>query len=318
MKKRRIDERLSVNDDVLSMTDGILHNIIEDSEFQPMVRGKNTELCIKKGNFSYSCKKNGLTITVIYTIFYPKSRANLENFLEKGLLNCKCDVGDKIIEINTWSLNGSLDPTLKSDISHEVNHIYQYHNGFTRNNGLYDIVSNIANDNGMDLRLRVPSFLIYYTFRHEVDSFAVQFYQLLKNGEIKDNGNVSDALRQFPTYQSVINCISYVKDKNNRNHVKQGIKMTGLTMNQWKHRVFSGIERFKEKLKRVYWRYVLEKQQKDRCFEATMKIETRFISRYGVINEEIEPMFEFDNDESGHKQKKLSKYTKHNNKTVQQ
>lgn len=60
--------------------------------------------------------------------------------------NCVSDFETQSIGLRLVCVNGKPNDEFNSSIQHEVNHIYQYANGASKNETLYDRVVKIAND----------------------------------------------------------------------------------------------------------------------------------------------------------------------------
>ena len=186
--------------------------------------------------------------------------------LESGSLTCDADYDDEYITIVTAYIGNILKTDFIDDIHHEINHLLQYGKGFTKSNrvsNLYNTVTKIAHDSSLSLNYRVPSLLIYYTFRHEVDSFASQFYSLIKRSyhkasEIDTQKGFQKCIREFQPYVNLYKCIQIYNDNSSTIDVINGIKALPVNSETFELRIDKGVNRFMRKMRHVYQRCIIE------------------------------------------------------------
>lgn len=293
-RKINLNESKSVSDEVVRISEEIVAKITEDSENRKGFVGSVTNLVHKSGRFTYSTNSVIGDMTVEYTLFYFSGIAHYRYYEASGIFNCACDSDSNRIEVSGAVIGGVIEESFVTSIAHEVNHLYQYRKGFKRNDGLYGTIVDIAVDYNCDIQARVPSLLVYFTFGHEVDSFAVQFYQMLKHGTGDYKQGFESALLLFEPYTDIMWCVSYYKAHKNEDKVKEGIRLTGLTPKQWKIRVHFGLKRLRQKLYNAYCRYESETVLFKESADAKIGRSMRNFRNNGTTGIKLEPIFRFE------------------------
>ena len=289
---KRLDEWKSVSDEVVSISKGIYGKIVSDSENSETQLGRLTRIPMKRGQFLYNGGPVVGDLDIRYTLFLVDNDMQYEKLVETGALNCRSDADTGMVEINGYAYLGQCDNALLSHIAHEVNHLYQYGKGFQKNEELYNTVVTVLTDAGVSENEKVPSYIIYYTFKHEVDSFSAQFYQQLENGGIHNTSSLYEALCEFEPFAALESYINYMTEHRDEDDVRNGIVITGLTFRQWKHRAKSGINRFMRKMENVYHRFKIEQHDGNLTLEAKLQTTVNSIKQYGLLSECIEYAFE--------------------------
>ena len=213
-----------------------------------------------------------------------------ETLENNQLLNCSADDSNHSITINCAVINETFNKSLVSEIAHEVNHLYQYANGLEKNSDLYDKALIVINNDYLSNIGRYVGYAIYYTFKHETDSFATQFYYFIKESDSKCERGFDEMKNEFNAYKATKLCFnSVVKNKSNAD-VKRALNVIGLPYGKWKMRVENGIKRFDRKLMNVYHRHKIE-TNRGKTIESIVKRQLSLLERYDTINEGIEPQF---------------------------
>ena len=286
----KINEWLSVNNDVINLTKEIGKRIIALSSNSERMIGKYSGIPFSEGSFSLDTKTDIGKITVCYMMFHCDNTYAYDVLYADSALNCVADSDNNTVLIHSAFINGKVADDFIESIAHEVNHIYQYANGFHKNVDLYDAVVDTLNRYSMNNLSSFTAMLVYYTFKHEVDSFATQFYHFLKSGNY-ENCDFKQAANKFKYYKDVHYMYDTVfKDINNQ-YVISTIQRLGLTKKQWKHRVQSGIKRFDSKLMNVYRRYRIE-AIRESSVETIIRRHAFLTEKYGHLEEIIEPIYQ--------------------------
>lgn len=287
----RLDEWKSVSDEVVSISKGIFEKIVSDSENREKQLGRLTRIPMKRGQFLYNGGPVVGTLDIRYTLFLVDRETQYDKLLETGALNCRSDADTGVVEINGYTYLGQCDNAMLSHIAHEVNHLYQYGKGFRKNEELYNTVVTVLLDAGVSENEKIPSYIIYYTFKHEVDSFSAQLYQQLKKGVIRNTSSLYEALCEFEPFVVLERYMDYMTEHMDEDGVRNGIAATGLTFRQWRHRAKSGINRFKRKMENAYHRFKIEQQDSNLTLEAKLQTTVNDIKQYGLLSECIENVF---------------------------
>ena len=295
-----VQEWKSVNDDTIGLGSFISNEILKRSKRVKKTIGQYYGIPIKKGSFPYDVEDYiGVLdkITVKYTIYYCNDKDDYNKLLTHNALNCMADYDSAEIEINMAYIGKTLKSDFIEDINHEINHLIEIGNGSTKNETLYDSAVNIINDpNIPSIVEKSPAYLIYYTFKHEVDSFAVQFYTFLQNNvkEITDldyKTIFEKSKNSFSYYKSVENCYRMAMDNFESKEIQGTIRKMGMSSNAWKIRVEKGIKRMERKFYHVFERHFIELNNK-RFVEGKIKRDLLLSEQYNITEMTIEPIFE--------------------------
>ena len=283
-------EWLSVSDEVSEIAYNISDEIINDvSNRTDRKIGKINSIPFVEGNLTH--KANGVigNILVVYTIYYCNDDVDYRMLERNGALNCFADSDNNTIYIVSALIRGRIKDGFVSDISHEVEHLYQYSNGMAKNVNLYDSIMNVINDNSIEDVKKYPAYLVYYTFKHEVDAFATQFYHMLK--EYNSDVSFSEAKSKFYICQAITGLNAAVNNELPPDDVKDGVRLIGLTLKQWKNRVKRGTYRLEHKLMNVYHRYCIERLRST-TVEGIVSRQLHLYGQYQLLKETIEPIYE--------------------------
>lgn len=293
-----VDEWKSISDDTVAIASDIANEIIKDSEKCEKQVSSEHNILFKEGDFLYQV--NGVLgkineLQVNYTIYYCENETMYQVLYNAGALICDADYYEECIDISTAYVNGVLKEDLIDDIHHEINHLLQYGNDFTksdRTNNLYDTAVNIAQNTQYSMSYRVPSLLIYYTFRHEVDSFAAQFYSYIKRtynkaSQIDNQDGFSKCLNGFQPYKNLHNSILIYNDNSKSNDTINGIKALRINPDTFEFRIDKGVTRFMRKMRHVYQRCCME-LRRGKTNEWIFKRIPMLYEKYGTVNESFE------------------------------
>lgn len=283
-----IKEWKSVSDDTLAISSSVANEILKRSKSTAEKISSVNGTVFKDGSFDLDI--TGLDkLTVKYTIYYCQDRREYNELLRKGNLSCESDYFDAYIRVVIVYIDGQIEGDFIGDINHEINHILEVSKGFRktrRGMNLYTIATSIASDKSKSAPERSPAFLIYVTFNHEEDSFAVQYYSQLKNTyknprELDQYGMFEKTLEQFVPYQSAVAMIKMYNENCNEPEVIGTIKAMNLTVKSFENRVDKGMRRLKRKLYHAYERLVIELENNGMMPEQVMKVDRLVEERFG-------------------------------------
>lgn len=292
-----IEEWKSVSDDTVAIASDIANELIKESEkAEKKVSSEHTVL-FREGVFLYDvkgCLGKINKLQVNYTIYYCENETKYRDLYNEGALVCDADYYEEYINIVAAYVNGVLKGDLIDDIHHEINHLLQYGNDFTKSNrlvNLYDTAVNIAKDTQYSMNYRVPSLLIYYTFRHEVDSFAAQFYSYIKRtfnrSEIDNQDGFHKCLNGFQPYTNLRNSILIYNSDPKSSATINGIKALRINPDTFEFRIDKGVNRFMRKMRHVYQRCCIE-LRRGKTNEWVFSRIPMLYEKYGIIKEGFE------------------------------
>lgn len=101
--------------------------------------------------------------------------------------NCSANFEKAKLDLRLVTINGEPNEEFNSSIQHEVNHLYQYANGASKNKKLYDKIVTVANDKKSSIADRRIAFALYLTFTTEQDSFTNQYFAYLQQNKVPFN-----------------------------------------------------------------------------------------------------------------------------------
>lgn len=262
--KKIISEKLSVSDNVIQLTDICYNKFCEQVNVENINYSQIT--CCAYNEGVIKIPTNGLLktieeLTIKYTIYIVKNLTNYY-YIEQYLNNfCYASYDDKKIEIETVFLieEHKFVNDVKSIFSHGIGHLFQEDCGFkpsVNNKELYSKLLDYKKDSAKDKLLESVWKCLYYSFAHEQDAFAHQFYSYLKNK--KSVGEFGDEIELFGNYVDFYNSL-YNLLQIDSNKLNQILYSYGLTVNQFWKRVNFAHDRFAKKLSNAYKCYSREK-----------------------------------------------------------
>lgn len=285
-----INEWKSISDDVLKLSEIIFNRLLDDSKKMAKTIGRITSIPFKRGEFTINNEMIIGDISVRYTVYECGNNHDYDYLVNNSILNCSADNEDNSINISCARIGNEFIDDVVSDIAHEVNHLYQYSNGMQKKVDLYDRAMLVINNDYLSSIGRYVGYLLYYTFKHEQDSFVTQFYYYIKQNDSKCEHEFNAMCNDYQVYQTMTKCLSKVKQNKDHADVKRALSVVGMDYSRWKLRVENGIKRFERKLMNVYHRHMIE-TRRGKTIEGIVKRQLSLLERYDIINEEIEPQF---------------------------
>lgn len=266
--RRYINEWKSINHEVMQLSRYVSHIIWKDSfngeiKLSDMVKKPYIEGCFEininnafMGDHHFDIEK----MNIRYIMYMLDSYDEVGETMRINKFNSLFDRDTSTMTIICYSIKGKIHPDFIGDIYHEIEHLFQYGMGMEKRSDLYDMAIEGTKDEKDEIR-KVISFLIYFTFPHEQDAFANQFYGLLKSGKYKDNINGDELIMNETEYARYYSCLRMYKSFRNTymDHIREVLNRFGLTLEQFNKRVHYGGQRLKNKLLKVYQRYEYEK-----------------------------------------------------------
>lgn len=290
-----VKEELSVSDTVVKITNEIYTQLLNKLSVGKSFISKERNVVIKKGIFDYQTTgklKNTSFIKVKYVVYYFTNEQEHQAYLKYGYfrMNSSADYENKTINLYLSMINNQPGPDFKSDIQHEVNHIFQYDNGQQKDEDFYKRIIEL-NKSGNKLD-KIIARALYYTFPTEQDCFVSQYYAYLKRNNIPIKQAINfryDFDMLFDTLFDNIDDISgeitdeYTQDK------------LGISSKRLFNILNNADDRFTNKLGKVTMRYVQEKELSEefKHSEINLKIDPRLsfvldCYKKGVNEEESE------------------------------
>lgn len=214
---------------------------------------------------SFKCKVNGFgtlqSITVSFIIYFLKD-INDYNILvgSKDENNSYSDYDNGIIKVVSYFFGDTLDNSMYGEIYHELTHMFQYVHGASKNANLYDAVIQMYKD-GNSSHNALETYValsLYYSFSHEQNAMAHQFYAHLKNNDL--NGYFENVLYKYCEFRNALKAYNYVME-NQELSIKYVNKLE-LNKSIFFKRIRQGIDRMEKKCRNAYEKYMNDKQNK--------------------------------------------------------
>lgn len=281
--KQYVNEWKSINDEVKTLADTIVNVMWYKSENDKPIMDRNLKIPFITGEFPlymetvFNDGKNHFgieKINVYYRIYFMDSIQQYnENYDNIG--NSEYNSEENKIYIIDGLIEGNFNTSIVEQVYHELSHAFEYGMGMEKRADLYGKVSNVLKNGGSEVE-KAMCKMVYYTFPHEQDAFAHQFYAILDSNDVDDS--FDDLLYQFNSYVDFHrSIITYTKAvSNNDDAVRMALDYLGLSMEQFNKRYRFGKKRFERKLRNVYQRHIYELHQKRMTVEGKLKQE--FIS----------------------------------------
>ena len=206
--------------------------------------------------------------------------SNIEAF---GSSEYDSETNKMVVRIATikGNITNDLCENIVQEVYHELNHVFEYGNGLQKRTELYNKIT--GGLQSRDKIKRVVCLLSYFSFPHEQDAFAHQFYGFLKarNSFMPFDVVVQD----FKYYSEFSNAISAYQKMLSKDPdgVYKAVNEIGLHHKQFEARTHFGFKRFRKKLRRVYERYSYERSNRLLTFEGELRLmgmESSMLARY--------------------------------------
>ena len=296
-----VKEELSVSDTVVKITNEIYTQLLNKLSIGKSFISRERNVIIKKGIFDYQTAgklKNTSFIKVKYVVYYFNDEQEHQAYMKYGYfrMNSSADYENRVINLYLSMVDNKPTIDFKSDIQHEVNHIFQYDNGQQKDEDFYKKIIDLNKSKvKMD---RIIARALYYTFPTEQDSFVSQYYAYLKRNNIP--------IKQAINYRYDKNCPYYDFDTlfDNIDDISGEITdeytqdKLGISSKKLFNILNNADDRFTNKLGKVIMRYVQEKELNEdfEHSEIHLKIDARLsfvLECYKKgINEEESEYFE--------------------------
>lgn len=212
--KLRLNEELSVSNNVIQLTELISNKIQKVLKNTRTERSKDYNRIFKKGELfikTIGIIPNVNILHIYFHVYYFKDNNDYRENKVTLDTNCFADFNENMITLRLVMINDKPDDNFNSSIQHEVNHIYQYANGATKDEELYKKVTFVAKDKTSTEIDQVVAYALYLTFPTEQDSFVNQYYAFLK----QKNVDWDEVYNDFPEddnnpYNKILDIYDYL------------------------------------------------------------------------------------------------------------
>lgn len=184
----KLNEEMSISSNVVDATDMVMKSCLDNLEKLPLKSSNDFNRYFKEGEFDVNV--NGLipNMPIIHIKLFCYIFRNNEEYISHNKTintNCLADYDTQTIELRLVLINGKPNNEFQSSIQHEVNHIFQYANGASKNETLYDKIVKVSSNPKANYKEKMLAYILYLTFKTEQDSFANQYYAYLKQNNIQ-------------------------------------------------------------------------------------------------------------------------------------
>lgn len=253
-----LKEEKSINKDVEKLADKITINISNDIKYRDNVRlskvthkyyYENT-LFIHTDGLIKGLEK----VKVIYVIYVLDSKdeyyelIRMPNATES--IDSYSDYTKGEMRIVSAIIGTQMAKDFTSTIYHETLHLYQYGEGLQKRETLYDkVINKCHNGNGLE---KTIALCLYFSFKHEQDAMAHEFYAKLNDVSFKGNFNTSLKYSQYYYFRDLSKELDEFKHKD----IRKICAEFGYTYPNLAKRFFFSLSRFKRKLHNAYTMYM--------------------------------------------------------------
>lgn len=256
-----IFERKSISDIVVKWSKYIGNKILEDCYNTGKKASTQTFHFFKENTINVNIEgflKNEETLKVNYIMYFVETQGAYEE-LVNGLgnkANSEADTDTNSIRIVSGFIGGNVSNDFYETIFHELEHLYQYSVGMKKRRHLYNKVKELIERGYKDIDGYYVGVCCYYTFKHEQDAFAHQFYAWLHQNNVR--GSFENVIGAFSPYKTMLNATDVLINFQKEEKMKEAIKYLGYTNNSFIKLVKYRRKRFQTKMLNVYKRYMEE------------------------------------------------------------
>lgn len=296
-----VKEELSVSDTVVKITNEIYTQLLNKLSIGKSFISKERNVIIKKGIFDYQTAgklKNTSFIKVKYVVYYFNDEQEHQAYMKYGYfrMNSSADYQNQVINLYLSMVDNKPTIDFKSDIQHEVNHIFQYDNGQQKDEDFYKKIIDL---NKSKVKIdRIIARALYYTFPTEQDSFVSQYYAYLKRNNIPIKQAINYRYDQNCPYYDFDTLFDNIDDISGEITDEYTQDKLGISSKRLFNILNNADDRFTNKLGKVIMRYAQEKELNEdfKHSEIHLKIDPRLafvLECYKKgINEEESEYFE--------------------------
>lgn len=253
-----IYEWKSVNDTVDNLADFVGKHIIEECHERLKTESRvgcdlfiEDSFTVNVSNFL----KGGNVLTVNYLMyFYPNQE--VYQYLSRET-NSEADEETNSIKIVSAFIGKEekVADDFYEIISHELNHLYHYGMGFEKRKTLYDKTKELVGLKESNIDAYFVGMCSYYSFKHEQDAFAQQYYKHLTQTKPKYNPHQILFSQDYKNFEYCISVLEQIKD-----HPKalEAIKYLGYSRKSFLGLVHYRKKRFYAKMRNVCIRFYTE------------------------------------------------------------
>lgn len=260
MLKNKLLEWKSVSDEVDELAIFVTQNIIKDSRNQRKKVSNVTYAKFVENSFQIKVSnflKGGNILTVNYIMYYVDSQGAYDLLNGGKYGNCEADEETNTIKIVSAFINDKVANDLEEKISHELNHLYHYGQGMGKRKDLYDKTRDLLNLGKQNIDAYYIGLCCYYSFKHEQDAFAQQFYTFLMNN--KPKGEFKDLL-MLSDYKYMDKACQVINTINDNDEAMDAINYLGYSRRDFIKLIKYRKNRFYIKIRNVIRRYYEETQ----------------------------------------------------------
>lgn len=266
-----INEALSINDDVLRITENVFKDFVEKSNKTPFIYDAWAPSDIKTKRVISKAEILGKEITFVFNCFNVLDSSKYETYMQRYRIgNAETSLKKYTIVVSAGFISGTLKTNVKSLLQHETEHLYQYFKGkrlnsydptFSKNGPsaykkAYSILS--SNSGNVDKETFYVAYIIYTLSESETDAFVNQLYRELEENHESNIDEVlknSNAYTYYVTSRRLLNIV-----KTNKDNFEHIVENFGFEYNKF-IKIFSKLnKRYIVKIGKVLTRYNEENQ----------------------------------------------------------
>lgn len=193
-------------------------------------------------------------ITIKYLIYETESEEESNFMFHKLRINGNCSWSEdtSTMTIITTVINGEPSSDFLESVIHETNHLFEYSLGMKKNEKLYEKMAQIIEKSKNEKQYYI-ALALYYTFKHERNSFVQQFYQFLLTKKTLDE-DFWELIFEFKPWEYFHKAVDNAYLYRNKEEAIKTIEFLGFNDESYYRRLDNAYDRFYRKLANVYFR----------------------------------------------------------------
>lgn len=252
----KLFEYKSVSDEVNKLVKFIGNKIITETNRDLKAKSSTTNGLFVENTFIVSVNnflKNGNKLTVNYIMYYTETQREY-NILTRNQYS-EADEDTNTIRIISGFINGEISDDFYETIAHELNHLFHYGMGMEKRVDIYNKTKELLKLGRNDIDAYYVGVCMYYSFKHEQDAFAQQYYSRLMFMKPKSDFNEIMSKGPHLNLENAYNVLLKIKDKDD---TLDAINYLGYSRKNFLNLVKYRKKRFLNKIQNVVKRYCEE------------------------------------------------------------
>lgn len=286
----KLFEYKGINEKVKSVAELVGNAILNDCQSRKKRKSSVSNLLFVENTISLTVEnflKNGDVLTVNYIMYVVETRETYNTLVSSNeIVNSEADEDTNTIRVVSAFVGGKIAEDFQETIQHEVEHLFQYGRGMEKRKELYNKTVELLNLGNINIDAYYVGLCAYYSFKHEQDAFANQYYAYLKQNKPKKSAENIFNEGSHKNMEMAYNVLLKIK---NRKETENAITYLGYTKSSFLKLVRYRKKRFTNKIRNVCKRYLSEVKEIPECvIRRRITAEIRRITESSRLGYDIE------------------------------